>query len=80
MTVRELIELLQKVPQDSMVVVPGYEGGYDNPKITTSTLIPDANWGGDKKKTWYNGRHDEFYEMDSDACENPVNCIVVGRE
>ena len=31
MTVAELIEKLKQMPQDMMVVIPGYEGGYDNP-------------------------------------------------
>ena len=30
MTVAELIEELNKLPPDMLVMVPGYEGGYDN--------------------------------------------------
>lgn len=79
MTVAELIEKLKAVPQDMMVVIPGYESGYDNPELTSSFLIEDANWNGKNKDNWYNGRHDEYYEMDGDD-RQPIACVVVGRE
>ncbi len=79
MTVAELIEKLKNMPQDMIVVIPGYEGGYDNPEITSSTLVPDANWNGTGKNHWYNGRHDTYYEMESEGNVQPVACVVVGR-
>lgn len=79
MTVNELIEQLKKVPGDSMVVIPGYEGGYDNPEIISSTLILDANWDGKEKNHWYNGRHAKYYANDNDSSVQPISCIVVGR-
>jgi hypothetical protein len=77
MTVAELIEELNKLPQDSMVVIPGYEGGYDNPDVSTGTLVENDNWDGQEKFYWYNGRHAVYYvDMVGDQ---PVNCIVIGR-
>lgn len=79
MTVRELVELLKKMPQDMMVVIPGYEGGYDNPELSSSTLVPDENWDGESKVSWYNGRHGVYYsEMEVQNLQT-VACVVVGR-
>ena len=79
MTVRELIDALSKVPLDSMVVIPGYEGGYDNPEVTTETIVPDTNWTGNGKESWYMGRHDKYYADLEIGTVQPVNCVVVGR-
>ena len=79
MTVNELIEQLKMVPGDSMVVIPGYEGGYDNPEVTTETIVPDTNWTGNGKESWYMGRHDKYYADLEIGTAQPVNCVVVGR-
>lgn len=79
MTVAELINKLKEMPQDMMVVIPGYEGGYDNPELKFDSMILDANWNGTNKNHWYNGRHDQHYEMDDEPKNNPVKCVVVGR-
>lgn len=76
MTVAELIEMLKGVPQESMVVIPGYESGFDNPTVYTETLVEDTNWDGHNKNSWYNGRHEKYYNGDT-GC--PVNCVVIGR-
>ena len=77
MTVAELIEQLKMVPQDSMVVIPGYEGGYDNPDVSTGTLVENDNWDGQEKFYWYNGRHATYYkDMEGDE---PTSCVVIGR-
>jgi hypothetical protein len=80
MTVSELIERLKNYPGDMMVVIPGYEGGYDNPEVESNgSLVPDSNWNGDSKETWYNGRHDVYYvEMEENGVK-PVQCVVIGR-
>jgi hypothetical protein len=79
MTVAELIEMLKAVPQDSMVVIPGYEGGFDNPSVHTDTLVVDTNWDGNNKTTWYYGRHDRYYKGIEAEDVQPMNCVVVGR-
>lgn len=78
MTVSELVEQLSKMPGDLMVVIPGYEGGFDNPKVSSSKIIPDVNWDGSDKIHWYNGRHDFYYENHSEG--QPISCVVIGRE
>jgi hypothetical protein len=79
MTVSELIEQLKNMPQDMMVVIDGYEGGYDNPELSSSKLIPDSNWNGKSKEAWYNGRHDVYYVEMEDQNLSTVECVVIGR-
>jgi hypothetical protein len=80
MTVNELIEELKKVPGDLMVVVLGYEGGYENPEVQNNgSLVVDSNWNGQTKNTWYNGRHDIFWPEMEESGLTPVQCVVIGR-
>ena len=81
MTVRELVDMLKEMPQDSLVVIPGYEGGFDNPTVSTSTLIVDSNWNSVKneKHSWYYGRHNVYYPEHEETSAVPENCVVVGR-
>jgi len=54
MTVKELIEQLQKIPADTFVVVQGYEEGFDDvstAKEISLALNPDHKW--------YEGRYTE---------------------
>lgn len=39
MNVQELIDILQKLPKSSMVVVDGYEGGVDGVNCVTNEII-----------------------------------------
>lgn len=56
MTVKELIEILQRLPnQDIRVVVSGYEGGCNDLTVDNITLIKirlNAN------TAWYYGKHE----------------------
>lgn len=81
MIVRELIHILSKLPQDSLVVVPGYEGEFDNPFVYTDTMIVDTNWNSvsNQKNIWYHGRHDRYYPEHNETTAQPENCVVVGR-
>ena len=79
MTVRELIDMLKGMPQDSLVVIPGYEGGYDNPYVSSGSLIVDTNWDGQNKEHWYMGRHEKYYDYEDNGSVQPVNCVIVGR-
>jgi len=57
MRVRELIEALQKVPQDARVLVRGYEGGYDDIDGGDVGLFAlNVN------KEWYYGNHDAIID------------------
>jgi len=53
MKVGELIELLKTAPQDLEVLVPGYEGGFDDiTRAVTDYVTFNAN------KEWWMGSHD----------------------
>ena len=60
MIVSELIEELRKLPQDSMVVVNGYEGGVRTVTLATPTTIAlNVN------TEWYYGEHEQYTEGSS---------------
>jgi len=78
MTVAELIEELNKLPQDMLVLVPGYEGGYDNIEVQRNgVVVLDDNWDGQEKLHWYNGRHGEAYRAEEG--DELAQCVVIGR-
>lgn len=79
MTVNELIEQLKNAPLDSIVVIPGYEGGFDNPIVYSDTMVEDTNWNGEYKNTWYYGRHDKYYDGVDERDVQPISCVVIGR-
>lgn len=58
MTVAELIKALSQFDPDLKVVVDGYEGGFDEPRISETDAVIDANWDGQRKPTHWCGRHD----------------------
>ena len=52
MTTSELIQALSEFPPDTLVVVEGYEGGFDEAaSVDRITIKPDHN------SDWYYGRH-----------------------
>ena len=64
MTVKELIEALKKMPEDTRVVISGYEGGYnDVSELNEIRINPDVN------TAWYYGKHEV------DIFNEGVNCI-----
>ena len=80
MTVAELIEELNKLPPDMLVMVPGYEGGYDNAEVQRNTaVLLNDNWDGQEKISWYNGRHSTYYLGGKEEGDEPTQCIVIGR-
>jgi hypothetical protein len=75
MTVKELIQKLGEYDPDMIVVVDGYEEGYDDPQVFTTEIILDTNWDGQGKPTSWSGRH-EYVGVD----DGPgVKAVVVGR-
>lgn len=68
MTIKELIEKLKEFDQDMPVVVNGYEGGFDNPVISTERI----KFFDKKGSEWYFGQHEEN--------ENGIETVVVGRQ
>ncbi|MFA6144560.1 MAG: hypothetical protein WCW84_00905 [Sulfurimonas sp.] len=54
LTVSELIEKLLKLPQDALMVVDGYEGGFDG--VVDVSMI-GVNY--DESKEWYYGPYEQ---------------------
>ena len=80
MTVAELIEELKELPPDMLVMIPGYEGGYDNAEVWRNRVVVlDDNWDGQEKISWYNGRHSTYYLGGKEEGDEPTQCIVIGR-
>jgi len=67
MTVRELVDALLKLPQDTRVLVNGYESGLQDPKPPRLTSVHYGAGGGD-----YGGAHEEC-ELD-DPCKKFIEC------
>ena len=76
MTVNELINRLLDYPSNAKVVIPGYEGGFDNVEVESRDIVLDTNWDGKSKIAWYNGRHDYFYAGEGGK---PTSVVVIGR-
>ena len=64
MTVKQLIEELQKLDPDKMVVTSGYEGGF-NEIISIGEIRLKLNVNAN---TWYYGDHEEAEEDEEADC------------
>ena len=68
MTVKQLIKILQQIPdQDTMVMTNGYEGGYDDINDIIPEPITIALNVNDK---WYYGKHDNIDNMYNKYIDN----------
>jgi len=68
MKVKELIEILQEKDPEQIVVVPGYEGGYNDVAAVDSVKLKlDVN------SSWYYGKHDDV----SDEPDVAFDCWAV---
>lgn len=77
MTIKELIQKLGEYDPDTVVVVDGYEEGYDDPSVFTTEIVLDTNWDGEKKPTSWEGRHEYFSVNEENG--PAVKAVVVGR-
>ncbi len=73
MTVAELITLLQACPPDARVVVDGYEGGYDEPRVRGDVMTPDQISG-------YEGEHAEAGLWKKRLPRTTIPVVVVSRD
>lgn len=78
MTVSELIEVLGQYPDDTRVVVNGYEDGYDDlsPELISAVeLVLNAN------TNWYVGRHAHKTDLSDEAQVNArfTNALALHR-
>jgi hypothetical protein len=65
MTIAELIEELKKYPQDTRVVIRGYEGGVNDVDYVEETEIY-LNYN---KGVWYYGLHETVEYSTQKDCE-----------
>ena len=74
MTVKELIERLKELPQDTFVTVRGYEGGVDIVEnvSTAEKLILNVH------NAWYYGKHEYFNNGDDAEGKNIVEAVHIG--
>lgn len=82
MTIGELLGILTQYPLTTMVVVRGYEQGFDNANPREVELVVDDNWVSDptnpyggEKPTWYYGRHTEKMMAEDGAPTIIAVCI-----
>jgi len=71
MNVNQLIESLQKYDGETLVLVDGYEGGFDTP----SEIKPLDVVGPNPHAPWWDGR----YEKSKDASLNKVIGVYIPR-
>lgn len=73
MTVGELIRHLSGFPKDMLVVVDGYEGGFDDPSPPRKVPVRDELG---REKSDPHSHYDGRYELDPDG---PIEAVVVPR-
>ena len=82
MTVKELIEQLQTLDQDSRVFVRGYEAGYDDVNsVKTTQIVLNVN------NVWYYGKHDTLERenkrdriLNKDTTRESIEGIIIGYD
>lgn len=74
MKVGELIEMLQQFPDDCLVVVDGYESGFDTPHpprtITVFKRERDGSWDGEFEE-------EEFYRDETSG--EDISAVYLAR-
>ena len=73
MTVGELVEALKAFPPDAIVVVDGYESGFDDPIIQARVAIL-----GSVRHDWDGQHHQCSWDEEHNPSHRAV--VVVGRE
>jgi hypothetical protein len=72
MTVKELIATLTEMPQDSIVVVHGYEGGvYESNDATIKTIALNVH------TSEYLGNHEETEEDEIPRYPNTAKAVLI---
>jgi hypothetical protein len=76
MTVRELIEKLNKIEDKELLVfVNGYEGGLDDAELGTEVWSVLMNYN----KDWYYGKHQRLMnDIESEGYEVKEGIIIYG--
>ena len=72
MTIKELIQELQKYPEDTRVLVKGYESGFDDVnRIREGIFLYKVN------SKWYYGDHEEVKEHSTNTFSG---IVLMARE
>ena len=84
MTVSELIAKLQEYPSDMLVMVNGYEGGYDDVKeslMSTQTVCLNYSDYDEVYNEDYYGQHFPEWYLDDIVvpAENMIEVLILGR-
>jgi hypothetical protein len=72
MTVSELIEQLKNYPGDMRVLTLGYEGGYNDTRLSTDEVVFNFS----KNDAWYYGSHESVRFTDNDS---GTQCLIITR-
>jgi hypothetical protein len=72
MTVNELIEQLKNYPGDMRVLTLGYEGGFNDIKLSTEEIVLNFS----KNDAWYYGPHESVKYTDGDI---GTECLIITR-
>ena len=78
MTVKELVELLGKYPDDLRVAVNGYEEGYDDLSLERISVIKIQV---DTQNQDWEGQHSDFYGSEEEISDDAevVEALVFRR-
>ncbi len=81
MLVSELIELLQKMPQDQIVILSSDEEGNSYRELIAESMFPDHGWDPDNREigllklsTWDRTRG----YAEEDVIEGGIPCLILG--
>jgi len=72
MTINELIEQLKNYPGDMRVLTLGYEGGFNDIKLSTEEIVFNFS----KNDAWYYGPHESVKYTDGDI---GTECLIITR-
>lgn len=86
MTVSELIEKLKQMPPNRVVVVRGYEDGYDDPIVCLGQAMLYTNKEDSLDYDWWRGVHDcvnvnSYNGIDPVVCGDgeSVDVVIISR-
>jgi hypothetical protein len=72
MTIKELVQKLQNYPEDTRVLVEGYEGGFDHvDRVREGVFVADIS------SKWYYGDHGEVKEHSNNTFSG---IVLMSRE
>jgi hypothetical protein len=74
MKIKELIEQLKKYDPEMLVVVRGYESGWDDIDIIKEQILIELKYN----DSWYEGKYSHFQEK-QDNPDRAIKAITLGK-